>query len=129
VAHPALREIVQALKRLPDVAAAGLLPELSGEPARHALSALLVEEHVADDPRASIEQYTRRLDRAQRLRRMRVMGRTIAEAQQTTGVAAPVDDHLRALHEDGAGVYGFGGGTAQSLEHGPQGPQGVHTHE
>ena len=58
-----------------------------------------------------------------------LVGATIAEAQQTTGVAAPVDDQLRAMHEDGAGVYGFGGGTAQSLEHGPQGPQGVHTHE
>jgi DNA primase len=129
VTHAALREILQALKRLPEAAPAGLLPELPGEPARHALSALLVEEHLAEDPRASIDQYTRRLDRAQRLRRMRIMGRSIAEAQQTTGVAAPVDDQLRAMHQDGAGVYGFGGGTAQSLEHGPQGPQGVHTHE
>jgi DNA primase len=129
VSHPALREILQGLRRSPGAAPAALLAELSGEPARHALSALLVEEHLAEDPRASIEQYTRRLDRAQRLRRMRIMGRTIAEAQQTTGVAAAVDDQLRAMHEDGAGVYGFGGGTAQSLEHGPEGPQGVHTHE
>ncbi len=119
-----LREIVDALKRLPDIEAAGLLAELPGEAARHALSSLLVEAHVEDDPRPSIDQITKRLDRAQRLRRMRIMGRSIAEAQQTTGAAAPVNDQLRALHEDGAGVYGFGGGTAQSLEHGPQGPQG-----
>jgi DNA primase len=124
-----LREIVDTLKLLPDLEPAALLAELPGEAARHALSSLLVEEHVAEDPRASIEQYTRRLDRAQRLRRLRVTGRTIAEAQQTTGVAAPVDDQLRATHEDGAGVYGFGGGTAQSLEPGPQVPKGVHTHE
>jgi len=47
----------------------------------------------------------------------------------TTGAAAAVHDQFRALHEESKVVYGIAGGVAQSLEHGPRGPQGVETNE
>jgi hypothetical protein len=58
------------------------------------------------------------------------MLRTIAETQASTGATAAVHDaQLRTLHEDSKIVYGMAGGVAQSLEHGPRGPQGVETNE
>jgi hypothetical protein len=63
------------------------------------------------------------------LKRQRDVLRAIAETQATTGAAAAVHDELRALHEDSKVVYGIAGGVAQSLDHGPRGPEGVERNE
>jgi hypothetical protein len=78
---------------------------------------------------ASIRQFQRRLERAQRLRRMREVTRTIAEAQ-AAGTGTTLHEELRTLYGEGKAVYEIvTGGVAQSLEHGPRNPQGVEPNE
>ena len=55
--------------------------------------------------------------------------RSIAETQQQTGSEAPIQDDLHALHQDGARVYAYGGGVAQSLEPAPRDPKETQTNE
>jgi DNA primase len=119
--HGALRAIVGALKRRPDAAAESLMTDLETDEARSVLSALLVEDRESVDARVSIEQFQRRLERSQRLRRAREVSQSIAETQAKTGVSAPMHTELRTLHQESAVVYGITGGVAQSLEHGTSG--------
>jgi len=118
VSYQPFRAIIAALKNRPVDAAEGLLTDLPTDEARSTLAALLVEEFPPLDVRVSIEQFQRRLERGQRLRRARELSQTIAEAQAKIGVAVPVTDELRGLHQETAAVYGITGGIAQSLEHG-----------
>ena len=97
--------------------------------ARSLLASILVEDKALDERGALIEQFRRRLDFQQRRRRMRTLGRSIAETQQQTGPEAPIQDELHALHQDGARVYAYGGGVAQSLEPGPRDPKETQTNE
>jgi DNA primase len=129
VTHAALRAILTALRERPDTAAEGLMPDLTDTAARDLLAALLVEERAIADETAATEQFRRRLERSQRLRRMRAIGRSLAEAPQHPGADAAAVDAFRALHRDGAGVYEFAGGSAQSLEPRPQGREGVSSNE
>ena len=125
-----LRHIVGALATRPDADAEALMPDLPDDSTRGLLAALLVEERALDDHAALIGQFRIHLEREQRLKRQRAMLRTIAETQASTGATAAVHDaQLRTLHEDSKIVYGMAGGVAQSLEHGPRGPQGVETNE
>ena len=119
--HPPLRSIVAALKRRPDAPAESLMTDLETDEARSVLSSLLVVDRESLDVQVSIEQFQRRLERSQRLRRAREVSQTIAETQAKTGVAAPMHTELRTLHEESAVVYGITGGVAQSLEHGTPG--------
>src|SRR2546426_4708706 len=97
LAHAALREVAMALRARPDAEVAALLAELPSEAARHTLSALLVADPPPSDTEA-IEQFRRRLDRAQRLRRLRAAARDIAERQQaSTGTDDTLVDALRDL--------------------------------
>ncbi len=136
VAHPALREIVETLKRCPQAPAPALLAELASDEARHMLSALVVEEAAADGPE-SIEQFRRRLEFVSGRRRVRDLSRSIAEAQAAQGVHAAVENDLLAVQRDSARVYQHQGGSAQvvdrAVDHphpmGPEGPQGVQAHE
>ncbi|HZN52708.1 MAG TPA: toprim domain-containing protein, partial [Methylomirabilota bacterium] len=121
LAHGALRAIVGALKRRPDAAAESLMTDLETDEARSVLSSLLVEDRESVDARVSIEQFQRRLERSQRLRRAREVSQSIAETQAKTGVTAPMHAELRTLHQESAVVYGITGGVAQSLEHGTSG--------
>jgi len=121
LAHGPLRAIVGALKRRPDAAAESLMTDLETDEARSVLSSLLVEDRESVDERVSIEQFQRRLERSQRLRRAREVSQSIAETQAKTGVAAPMHTELRTLHQESAVVYGITGGVAQSLEHGTSG--------
>ena len=121
LAHGPLRAIVAALKRRPDAAAESLMTDLETDEARSVLSSLLVEDRESVDERVSIEQFQRRLERSQRLRRAREVSQSIAETQAKTGVAAPMHTELRTLHQESAVVYGITGGVAQSLEHGTSG--------
>ena len=121
--HASLRAIVAALRRRPDATAESLMTDLETDDARSALSALLVEDRESIDARVSIEQFQRRLERSQRLRRAREVSQSIAEAQARTGAGptAPMHAELRTLHQESAVVYGITGGVAQSLEHGTPG--------
>jgi DNA primase len=121
VANAALRAIVGALRRRPDATAESLMTDLETDEARSTLSALLVEDRESIDAQVSIEQFQRRLERSQRLRRAREVSQSIAATQAKGGVAAPMHAELRALHQESAVVYGITGGVAQSLEHGTAG--------
>lgn len=129
VTAPALRDIVRALRRRPDAEGAALLADVGGEDARHALSALLVEEPAAHDTAAAIRQFETRLERARRLRRMRQTSRSIAEAQVAAGANAPLEEELRALERDSREVYGISRAGGQSPHPGQGSPQGVHKNE
>jgi DNA primase len=124
-----LRHLVSALKARPDADAEALMPDLPDESTRGLLAALLVEDRKPEDHAALVGQFKIHLEREQRLKRQRAVLRVIAESQATTGAGAAVHDELRSLHEDSKIVYGLAGGVAQSLEHGPRGPQGVETNE
>ena len=50
VNHPGLREILETVRRVPDAEAETLMSELASDGARHALSALIVDERIATDP-------------------------------------------------------------------------------
>jgi len=137
VVHPALREIVETLKRLPETPATALLAELASDEARHMVAALVVEDTTTPDPRASIEHFRRRLEFLGGRRRVRDLSRSIGAAQASQGVHASVDDDLLAVQRDSARVYQHQGGSAQvvdrAVDHphpmGPDGPQGVQGHE
>ena len=96
-----------------------------------------VEDTTMPDPRTSIEQFRRRLEFLGGRRRVRDLSRSIAAAQASGGVHAPVDDDLLAVQRDSARVYEHQGGSAQvvdrAVDHphpmGPDGPQGVQGHE
>jgi hypothetical protein len=97
---------------------------------RGLLAELLVVDRAPEDRAALVGRFRIHLEREQRLKRQRELARVIAENQVTTGLAAAVhDDQFRALHEETKVVYGIAGGIAESLEHGPRGPQGVETNE
>ena len=125
LAHGGLRAIVATLKQRPDAPAESLMTDVPTDEARSVLAALLVEEFVPVDVRVSIEQFQRRLERSQRLRRAREVSQSIADVQAKAGAAAPATEELRTLHQESAAVYGITGGVAQTLETGRPGPQGA----
>lgn len=129
LAHAPLREVALALRARPDADGATLLAELRTEAARHTLSALLVDEAKPPDPDASIEQFRRRLDRAQRLRRLRAAAREIAERQRSAGADDSLEDALRELERESKTVYGYTRAVGRPHPMGPEGPQGVQAHE
>jgi hypothetical protein len=124
-----LGHILRALQARPEADAEALMADLPDEGTRGLLAALLVEDREPEDRIALIGQFRIHLEREQRLKRQRELLRVIAETQATTGAAAAVHDEFRTLHEESRIVYGIAGGVAQSLEHGPRGPQGVETNE
>jgi hypothetical protein len=105
VSHAPLRAIVSALRLRPDATAEGLMTDLEDESARGALAALLVEDRNPDHEGASVAEFQRRLERRQRLRRLRALSRSIAEAQATGGADAPIQDAMLKLHHEGREVY------------------------
>src|SRR5207249_674525 len=87
-------------------------------------------ERAELDVRVSIEQFRRRLERSQRLRRAREVSQSIADVQAKTGAAAPpLHEELRMLHQETAVIYEITGGVAQSLEPRAPGSEGAETHE
>jgi DNA primase len=136
VAHPALREIVEALKTFPALDATALLTTVASEAARHMISALIVADDAVEDATSTIEQFQRRLEYVNRRRRVRELSRSIAAAQAKDGASA-LDGELYAVQRDSARVYELTGGSAQAVDRdvdrshptGPEGPQGVQAHE
>jgi len=130
LAHAALREVALALRERPDAEGAALLAELPSDAARSTLSALLIAEVLPSDAEASIEQFRRRLDRAQRLRRLRAASRDIAERQQaSTSADDSLVDALRDLERESKTVYGYTRAVGLPHPMGPEGPQGVQAHD
>jgi DNA primase len=105
VSHAPLRAIVGALRLRPDATAEGLMSDLEDESARGALAALLVEDRNPDEEGASVAEFQRRLERRQKLRSMRALSRSIAEAQATGGADAPIQDAMLKLHRESREVY------------------------
>src|SRR5216117_1405827 len=129
-AYVPFRTIVAALRLRPSDPAESLMTDLAAAEARGVLAALLVEERTELDVRVSIEQFRRRLERSQRLRRAREMSQSIADVQAKTGAAAPLPpEELRVLHQETAVVYEITGGVAQSLEPRTPGSEGAQTDE
>src|SRR5881409_3149014 len=124
------RTIVAALRLRPTAPAESLMTDLAADEARGVLAALVVEEHAELDVRVSIEQFKKRLERSQRLRRAREVSQSIADVQAKSGAAAPLPhEELRMLHQETAVVYEITGGVAQSLEPRTPGSEGAQTHE
>lgn len=127
--HPALRAVVTALRARPGAEPESLLGDLAAEEAREALAALLIEEFAALDVRASIDQFARRLERNQRLRRARGLSRALAQLPGAGQGEEATRATLRSLHEDTAALYAMTGGVAQSLDDGTLDAQGAHADE
>jgi DNA primase len=98
LAHPALRAILVALQRHPAAAPEGLVQRLDEEAARALLARLLVDERDWPEPTAVIADMQRRLERRQRLRRIREISQAIAQAQADG--APGVADLQRALQSE-----------------------------
>jgi DNA primase len=112
-----LRAIAAALKARPHAAAESLLTDLDGE-ARNLLAALLVEEDAAAaDPAPAIADFQRRLELGRKLRRIREVSRSIAEARADT---LPLDQ-LRLLEREGKDVHATTLGIAPGVTHGTTG--------
>jgi len=137
VSHAGLREVVEALVRVPEATPEQLMTELATDTARHALSALIVDERPLGDEKLAVEQFRRRLARTRTVGRLRTASQAVADGQQRASSAVPMDATLVAeLQEQGAVLHELVGGAVQSLnvpavESRPDlsGPQGVHTHE
>jgi DNA primase len=136
VVHAGLREVVETLARAPDAEPEQLMSELGSDAARHALSALIVDERPLADEKIVVDQFRRRLARTRTVGRLRTASQAVAEGQQRASSAVPMDVALVAeLQEQGAVLHELVGGAVPSLNAptesrpDPAGPQGVHTHE
>jgi DNA primase len=136
VAHAGLREVVQTLIGAPEAEPEQLMSALGSDTARHALSALIVDERPLADEAAVVEQFRRRLARTRTAGRLRSVSQAVADGQQRASSAVPMDAALVAeLQQQGAVLHELVGGAAQSFNvpvesrPDPSGPQGVHAHE
>jgi len=136
IVHAGMREIVETIARVPDAEAPALMSELGTDAARHALSALIVDERPLTEDTVAIQQFRRRLERTRLSGRLRSVSQGVAEVQQKASSAVPMDATIVAeLQQQGAELHELVGGSVPSLTPAvesspdPAGPQGVHTHE
>jgi len=116
VVHAGLREVVETLARVPEAEPEQLMSELGSDAARHALSALIVDERPLADDRVAVEQFRRRLARARTAGRLRRASQAVAEGQQRASSAVPMDAALVAeLQAQGAVLHELVGGAVQPL--------------
>ena len=90
VVHPGLREILQALRQHPTAPPEALVQRLDDTATRALLARLLVEEREWPDSAALVGDMRRRLERRQRLRRIREISQAIARVQ-AEGTAGMTD--------------------------------------
>ncbi len=122
VAAEPLRAVLIALRARPDAAPESLLPDLD-DASRDAVTALVVDDEAATiDPQASIADFRRRLELSQRLRRIREVSRSIAEASATETL---VVDRLRLLERESREVHASarGGGHHLGPDGSPRSPE------
>jgi DNA primase len=136
IVHAGMREIVETIARVPEAEAPALMSELGTDAARHALSALIVDERPLTEDTVAIQQFRRRLERTRLSGRLRSVSQGVAEVQQKASSAVPMDATIVAeLQQQGAELHELVGGSVPSLTPAvesspdPAGPQGVHTHE
>jgi hypothetical protein len=136
IIHPGMREIVETLGRVPTAEPEALMSELASDAARHALSALIVDERPLGEEPVVIQQFRRRLERTRLAGRLRSVSQGVAEVQQRESSSVPMDATIVAeLQQQGAVLHELVGGPAPSLSPAvessadPTDPQGVHTHE
>jgi hypothetical protein len=137
IVHAGMREIVETIARVPEAEAPALMSELGTDAARHALSALIVDERPLIEETVVIQQFRRRLERTRLSGRLRSVSQGVAEVQQKAASSAvPMDATIVAeLQQQGAVLHELVGGSVPSLTPAvesspdPAGPQGVHTHE
>jgi DNA primase len=122
-----LRPIFVALRARPDADSESLMTDLPDDESRGLLAALLVDERTIENRDALVEQFEKHLEREQRLKHQRMLARRIAETDADPQATDAVEDQFRALHATSKVVYELAGGVAQSLEHRPEGRQGVQT--
>jgi len=116
VVHAGLREVVETLARVPEAEPEQLMSELGSDAARHALSALIVDERPLADDRVAVEQFRRRRARARTAGRLRSASQAVAEGQQRASSAVPMDAALVAeLQAQGAVLHELVGGAVQPL--------------
>ena len=122
-----LRPIFAALRTRPDADSESLMTDLPDDESRGLLASLLVDERTIENRDALVEQFEKHLEREQRLKHQRMLARRIAETDADPQATDAVEDQFRALHATSKVVYELAGGVAQSLEHRPEGRQGVQT--
>jgi hypothetical protein len=88
VRHPALREILGALRAHPELPPTALLHHLEEEGPRSWLARLLVEEIAQADPAPEIDAMARLLELRQRRRRTRELAQALARAE-SDGTSGP----------------------------------------
>ena len=141
VNHKALANIVAALKATPGASVANLLADVTDDACRQMISALTIDDYAPIDQEGQplavdqlVRQFARRLAVIQSRRRVRETSRSIAEVPASDQAKT---EQLATVQTQSARVYEFSGGKAQELRRspsssdpkGPEGPQGVQTHE
>jgi DNA primase len=109
IAHPAVREIVEALRAHPAVPPAALGQRLAGDAARVLLARWLVEEREWPDLAAHIALIERRLRRRQAQRRVRELTQTIAQSE-AAGAAADFASLQSAIGQETPRIRADAGG-------------------
>jgi DNA primase len=87
IAHPAVREIAEALHAHPAVPAAALGSRLNGEAARALLARWVVDEREWPDLGAVVADMRRRLERRHAQRRVRAITQTITQSEAVGATA------------------------------------------
>jgi DNA primase len=104
VAHPALRALLTALRRVSGPPES-LMTELDGEDERGLLAALLIEERQWEDAHSQVLELRKRYDIRRRRERLRQVRETIARAQETGDPARPgLETELRELQREAEAV-------------------------
>lgn len=104
VRHPALRQILAALRAHPELSPAALLQRLEEDEPRRWLARLLVEEIADADPTPEIEAMARLLELHLRRRRTRELAQALARAE-SDGTSGPGD--LQGVRDEALRVRGL----------------------
>ncbi len=111
IAHPAVREIAEALRDHPAVSPAALGSRLAREAARALLARWLVDEREWPDVAAVVADMRRRLERRHAQRRVRAITQAIAQSE-AAGATADYRSLLIAQGQETSRIRADAGGSA-----------------
>jgi DNA primase len=97
LAHPGLRALLAALRRVPHAPAEDLMHVLEGDGERGLLASLLVEERDLPDVAEQIRDFSRRFETRQRKRELRRATQSIADAEAAG--SAGIDNQYKSVHQ------------------------------